>query len=54
MPLQLHTYWHDLLVPVLRHDSPPTVPQAVVLQGQQVLLVKRDSLRFWELPGGNI
>ena len=54
MPFQLHKYWHDLLVPVLRHDSPPTVPQAIVLQGQQVLLVQRDNPRFWELPGGSM
>lgn len=54
MPLQLHKYWHDLLIPVLRHDRAPTVPQAIVLRGQQVLLVQRDNPRFWELPGGGI
>jgi len=54
VPGLLYTYWHDLLVPVLRHDSPPLVPQAVVLQDQQVLLVKRDNPRFWELPGGGM
>ena len=54
MPLQLHKYWHDLLIPVLRHDRPPTVPQAIVLLGQQVLLVQRDNPRFWELPGGGM
>jgi ADP-ribose pyrophosphatase YjhB (NUDIX family) len=54
MPFQLHKYWHDLLMPVLRHDRPPTVPQAIVLQGQQVLLVQRDTPRFWELPGGSM
>src|SRR2546428_8556470 len=54
MASQLHKYWHDLLIPVLRHDRPPTVPQAVVLQGEQVLLVQRDNPRFWELPGGGM
>lgn len=54
MAFQLHKYWHDLLSPVLRHDCPPTVPQAIVLQDQQVLLVQRDTPRFWELPGGSM
>src|SRR5919204_3295552 len=54
MRFQIHKYWHDLLMPVLRQDRPPTVPQAIVLQGQQVLLVKRDNPRFWELPGGGM
>ncbi|MDW8098485.1 MAG: NUDIX domain-containing protein [Anaerolineae bacterium] len=30
------------------------VAQAVVLQGDQVLLIKRASPRVWELPGGSI
>ena len=54
MRFQVHKYWHDLLMPVLRQDRPPTVPQAIVLQDQQVLLVKRDNPRFWELPGGGM
>jgi ADP-ribose pyrophosphatase YjhB (NUDIX family) len=54
MAFQLRKYWHDLLIPVLRHDHPPTVPQAIVLQDQQVLLVQRDHPRFWELPGGGM
>ena len=54
MAFQLYKYWHDLLSPVLRHDRPPTVPQAIVLQGQQVLLVQRDNPRFWGLPGGGM
>ena len=54
MRFQFHKYWHDLLMPVLRQDKPPTVPQAIVLQDQQVLLVKRDNPRFWELPGGGM
>src|SRR5215510_12651762 len=54
MPFQLCKYWRDLLIPVLRHDSPPTVPQAIVVQGQKVLLVQRDGPRFWELPGGSM
>ena len=54
MRFQFHKYWHDLLMPVLRQDRPPTVPQAIVLQDQQVLLVKRDNPRFWELPGGGM
>ncbi len=31
-----------------------TVAQAVVLQGDRVLLIKRTSPRVWELPGGGI
>ena len=54
MRFQLHKYWRDLLLPVLRQDQPPTVPQAIVLQDQQVLLVQRDHPRFWELPGGGM
>src|SRR5207245_1794883 len=54
MRFQLHKYWRDLLMPVLRQDQPPTVPQAIVLQDQQVLLVQRDHPRFWELPGGSM
>lgn len=54
MHFRLHKYWYDLLVPVLRQDRPPLVPQAIVLQDQQVLLVKRDNPRFWELPGGGM
>lgn len=54
MRFQLHKYWRDLLVPVLRQDRPPTIPQAIVLQDQQVLLVQRDTPRFWELPGGGM
>ena len=46
MRFQFQKYWHDLLMPVLRQDRPPTVPQAIVLQDQQVLLVKRDNPRF--------
>jgi len=54
MPWQLHTYWHDLLAPVLRQEPPPTIPQAIVLQGTEVLLVQRATPRFWELPGGSM
>src|SRR5262245_55328788 len=54
MRSQSQKYWHDLLLPVLRQDRPPIVPQAIVLQDQQVLLVQRDTPRFWELPGGSM
>ena len=54
MPPLLHKYWDELLLPVLRQDHPPTIPQAVIVQDQQVLLVQRDQPRFWELPGGNL
>lgn len=45
-------YWQDILLPILRRDDPPIIPQAVVMQGQQVLLVQRDTPHLWELPGG--
>ena len=52
MAIQLRKYWSDILWPIIRREQPPTIPQAVVLQEQQVLLVKRDSPALWELPGG--
>ena len=54
MRFQSQKYWHDLLLPVLRQDRPPTVPQAIVVQDRQVLLVQRHTPRFWELPGGSM
>ncbi len=54
MPGHFDKYWHDLLLPVLRRDCPPTIPQAVIVQDQHVLLVQRDKPRFWELPGGGL
>jgi NUDIX domain len=36
MRFKSQKYWHDLLLPVLRQDCPPTIPQAIVLQDQQV------------------
>jgi hypothetical protein len=54
MPLNLHKYWSDILRPVLTGESAPTIPQAVVLRDQDVLLVKRDSPALWELPGGGV
>jgi ADP-ribose pyrophosphatase YjhB (NUDIX family) len=47
-------YLYDIIVPIVRRERPPIVPQAVVLQGQQVLLVKRDNPALWELPGGGM
>ena len=47
-------YWQDILLPVLRRDDPPIIPQAIVVQGQQVLLVQRDTPHLWELPGGGM
>lgn len=54
MTIHLGKYWHDIIVPIIRRDSPPIVPQAVVLHEQQVLLVQRDNPRLWELPGGGV
>jgi ADP-ribose pyrophosphatase YjhB (NUDIX family) len=54
MPLNLYKYWSDILRPVLTRESAPTIPQAVVLRDQDVLLVKRDSPALWELPGGGM
>jgi ADP-ribose pyrophosphatase YjhB (NUDIX family) len=54
MPIKLQKYWSDIVGPILRRENPPTVPQAVILYDQQVLLVKRDNPSLWELPGGEI
>ena len=54
MTFSLQKYWHDIVAPMVRQEPPPTVPQAVVLHEQQVLLVQRDTPRLWELPGGGI
>ena len=47
-------YWRDILAPILRRDQAPTIPQAIVLRGDQVLLVQRDNPLLWELPGGSM
>jgi 8-oxo-dGTP pyrophosphatase MutT (NUDIX family) len=54
MSIQLHKYWRDIILPIVRREHAPTIPQAVVLQSQQVLLVKRDNPALWELPGGGM
>ena len=53
MTMKLQKYWRDILVPILHREQPPMIPQAIVQQQQQVLLVKRDNPMLWELPGGN-
>jgi 8-oxo-dGTP diphosphatase len=47
-------YWRDIIFPIVTRQHPPTIPQAVVLQGHHVLLVKRDHPALWELPGGGM
>ena len=54
MPIDLKKYWHDIVLPILRRDHPPLVPQGVVLRDNQVLLVRRDNPMLWELPGGGV
>jgi 8-oxo-dGTP pyrophosphatase MutT (NUDIX family) len=54
MGIDLRKYWNDIIAPVLRFEQAPTIPQAVVLQEQHVLLVKRDNPMLWELPGGGL
>jgi ADP-ribose pyrophosphatase YjhB (NUDIX family) len=54
MPFAFSKYWRDIIFPIITRQSPPTIPQAVVLQGQHVLLVKRDNPALWELPGGGM
>lgn len=53
-PLKLRKYWSDILGPVFAGEKAPTIPQAVVLRDQEVLLVRRDSPSLWELPGGGV
>jgi 8-oxo-dGTP pyrophosphatase MutT (NUDIX family) len=54
MAIHLSKYWSDVVRPILRREPPPMVPQAVILDNRQVLLVKRDNPALWELPGGGI
>jgi 8-oxo-dGTP pyrophosphatase MutT (NUDIX family) len=54
MGIDFSKYWQDIIFPIVTRQSPPTIPQAVVLQGQHVLLVKRDHPALWELPGGGM
>jgi 8-oxo-dGTP diphosphatase len=54
MTLRLRKYWSEILRPAFSRDEPPIIPQAIVLRGQEVLLVKRDSPALWELPGGGV
>ena len=54
MSIQLHKYWCDIVLPIVRGERPPTIPQAVVLHDNKVLLVKRDNPALWELPGGKM
>lgn len=48
----LRKYWDDIARPILFRETPPVVPQAIVLDGDAVLLVRRDAPALWELPGG--
>ncbi len=54
MVLQPYKYWRDIIAPILYREPPPTIPQAIVLRGQDILLVKRDNPALWELPGGGM
>jgi ADP-ribose pyrophosphatase YjhB (NUDIX family) len=54
MAVDFSKYWQDIILPIVMHQPPPTIPQAVVLQSQHVLLVKRDNPALWELPGGGM
>jgi ADP-ribose pyrophosphatase YjhB (NUDIX family) len=54
MPINPKKYWYDIVLPTMRGDNPPLVPQGVVLHDNKVLLVKRDNPLLWELPGGGV
>ena len=54
MGLALSEYWDNVLRPILRRERPPTIPQAVVLCDEQILLIKRHNPALWELPGGGM
>lgn len=47
------TAWWGLVSPRLEEQEPLLVHQAVVLDGDRVLLAVRSDIRGWELPGGN-
>jgi 8-oxo-dGTP diphosphatase len=52
LPHYARIAWAGSLGDRLRHGGPPLVLQAVVHDGDRVLLAVRDELRGWELPGG--
>jgi 8-oxo-dGTP pyrophosphatase MutT (NUDIX family) len=54
MGIKAWKYWHDIVLPTLTRERPPTIPQAVVMHEHMVLLVLRDNPLLWELPGGNM
>ena len=47
------TAWWGLVSPRLEERDPLVVHQAVVLDGDHLLLAVRSDIRGWELPGGN-
>lgn len=47
-------YWDNIIRPIVCREAPPTIPQAVVVHDEQVLLVKRTNPSLWELPGGGM
>ena len=51
--IYLSLAWWGLARPRLVERKPLVVVQAVIRDGEQVLLAVRGSLRGWELPGGN-
>jgi len=53
---ELIAWWWDFYIrsTLTEQRRRRRVVQAVVLQGNQVLLIKRTSPRVWELPGGGI
>jgi len=43
MGIKAWKYWHDIVLPTLVRDRPPTIPQAVVMHEHLVLLGQRDN-----------
>lgn len=54
VPSYVGIAWWGIVTPRTREDEPLVVVQAVVLDGDRVLLTTRTDLHGWEIPGGNI
>jgi 8-oxo-dGTP diphosphatase len=53
-PNYMNIAWHGLVSPRVGEPEPVAVSQAILLDGDRILLAVRRDLRGWELPGGHL